>query len=150
MKKRSRNFYVQSFATGARPCEKLFIYIVYRLYLLKTIYLRVASSLEGGYRITQETITIRIEKKRRCLRRREIRQEKLTPPPKKKKKERTDCINVDSDDIIERNSIPMFHYVFYTINASVAAFCIKCLEGKMEFVRDVFSRVSLEDRKMKI
>lgn len=71
-----------------------------------------------------------------------------TPPPKKK--ERIDCINVDSDDIVERNSIPMFHYVFYTINASVAAFCIKCLEGKMEFVRDVFSRVSLKDRKTKI
>lgn len=35
-----------------------------------------------------------------------------TPPPKKK--ERTDCINVDSDDIVKRNAIPMFHYVFYT------------------------------------
>lgn len=89
MKKRSRNFYVQSFATGARPCEKLFIYIVYRLYLLKTIYLRVASSLEGGYRITQETIT-KDRKKEAVLKKKGDSTGKINPPPqKKKKKEQT-------------------------------------------------------------
>lgn len=45
---RARSEFLRSIVHhGRRAGEKLFIYIVYRLYLLKTIYLRVASSLVG-------------------------------------------------------------------------------------------------------
>lgn len=54
---------------------------------MKTIYLRVASSLEGGYRITQETIT-KDRKKETVLKKKGDSTGKINPPPKKKKKKK--------------------------------------------------------------